>query len=58
MTPSSSFDLVGDEIPRLERIGHSAGSHTDAVTDAYCTELVAYDASGREGSFGTLSQAQ
>jgi hypothetical protein len=58
MTASSSLDLVSDEVPRLEGVGHPAGSHTDAITDAYCTELVAYDASVGERSFSTLSQTQ
>jgi len=45
MAASSSLNLVGDEVPRLERVGHPASAHTDAVTDAYCAELVGYDTS-------------
>lgn len=58
MAASSSLNLVSDEVPRLEGVGHPASSHADAVTDAYCAKLVAYDTSGRERSLGTLSQAQ
>lgn len=45
MTASSSLNLVSYEVPRLEGVGHPASAHTDAVTDAYCTELVGYDTS-------------
>jgi len=58
MATSSSLDLVSDEVPRLEGVGHPTSSHTDAVTDTYCAELVAYDTSIGERRLGTLSQAQ
>jgi len=58
MTAGSSLNLIGDEVPRLEGVGHPASSHTDAITDAYCAELVTYDTSIRERSLGALSQAQ
>jgi hypothetical protein len=46
--------LIGNEIPRLERIGHPTSPHTDAITNANCAELVAHDASIRDGTFDTL----
>lgn len=45
MAASSGLNLVSDEVPRLERVGHPASAHTDTVTDAYCAELVGYDTS-------------
>ena len=45
MTASSGLNLVGNEIPRLEGVGHPASTHTDAITDAHCAELVGYDTS-------------
>ena len=45
MTASSGLNLVSDEVPRLEGVGHPASAHTDAVADAYCAKLVGYDTS-------------
>jgi hypothetical protein len=55
MSAGSRLDLIGNEIPRLERIGHPTRSHADAITDAYCSELVANDAHIRERNFSTLT---
>lgn len=43
------LDLIRDEVPRLERVGHAVGAHTNTITDADGTELVANQSGFRDG---------
>lgn len=58
MSGSGSFDLIGDQIPRLERVGHPVCAHADAVADANSTELVGYNAGVGDGLFDALSEGE
>lgn len=37
---SSSLDLVGDEVSRLERVHHAAGAIANTIADSNCSVLV------------------
>jgi hypothetical protein len=52
------LDAIGDQVARLERVGHAGGAHRDAVADAGHAELVADQARGGDGLADALAEAQ
>ena len=40
MSPSSGLDLIGDEIPTLQRVRHSKGPHRDPIRHTDGPKLV------------------
>ena len=52
------FDLVSDEVSRLQRVAHPTRPHTDPVADPTGAELVADDVRLEERLFYALANAE
>lgn len=55
---SSSLDLVGNEVSRLERVPHSSSTHADSVANSNGAELVANQSRLDQGRLDFLAQPE
>ena len=58
MAAGSSLDLICNQVPRLEGIGHSARAHTDTVANANGAKLIPNHAGIDNGLFYTLTETE
>ena len=56
MSSCCRLNLIRDQVPRLQGVGHSAGTHADPVAHTDGTKLVSDDSLFRERSLDMLSE--